>query len=73
MIESRPKGREMTSSRAPVVPAIRIEAENEWAWCGERRLDLMPKTFAVLRYLIDHAGRLITNMLGCAVRAGYFG
>ena len=51
----------MTSSRGPAAPAIRIEAENEWAWCGERRLDLMPKTFAVLRHLIDHAGRLITK------------
>src|SRR5262245_57315902 len=51
----------MTSSRGPAAPAIRIEAENEWAWCGERRLDLMPKTFAVLRHLLDHAGRLITK------------
>jgi hypothetical protein len=34
---------------------------NEWAWCGERRLPLMPKAFAVLRQLVDHAGRLITK------------
>jgi DNA-binding winged helix-turn-helix (wHTH) protein/predicted ATPase len=40
---------------------LRIEMENEWAWCGERRLELMPKTFAVLRHLVDHPGRLITK------------
>jgi DNA-binding winged helix-turn-helix (wHTH) protein/predicted ATPase len=42
-------------------PAVRIEAENEWAWCGRQRLQLMPKAFAVLRHLVDHAGRLITK------------
>ena len=42
-------------------PAIRIEAENEWAWCGDRRLELTPKAFAVLRHLVEHAGRLITK------------
>jgi DNA-binding winged helix-turn-helix (wHTH) protein/predicted ATPase len=51
----------MGSSRSSVVPTIRIEAENEWAWCGDRRLELMPKAFAVLRHLVDHAGRLITK------------
>jgi DNA-binding winged helix-turn-helix (wHTH) protein/predicted ATPase len=42
-------------------PAVRIEAENEWAWCGEQRLPLMPRAFAVLRHLVEHAGRLITK------------
>ena len=42
-------------------PAVRIEAENEWAWCGERRLRLTPKVFAVLRHLVQHADRLITK------------
>ena len=42
-------------------PAVRIEAENEWAWCGERRLRLAPKVFAVLRHLVQHADRLITK------------
>ena len=42
-------------------PAVRIEAENEWAWCGERRLQLTPRAFAVLRHLVEHAGRLITK------------
>ena len=42
-------------------PAVRIEVENEWAWCGERRLRLTPKAFAVLRHLVEHAERLITK------------
>ena len=42
-------------------PAVRIEAENEWAWCGARRLELAPRAFAVLRHLVEHRGRLITK------------
>ena len=51
----------MKPARPDNPPAVRIEAENEWAWCGERRLDLTPKAFAVLRHLVEHAGRLITK------------
>ncbi len=40
---------------------IRIEVENEWAWCGTRRLDLPPKVFAVLRHLVENPQRLITK------------
>ena len=43
------------------VPALRIDAYNEWAWCGERRLPLTPRAFAVLRYLVEHPQRLITK------------
>ena len=42
-------------------PPVRIEVENECAWRGEQRLQLMPRAFAVLRHLVDHAGRLITK------------
>jgi predicted ATPase len=42
-------------------PAVRIEAENEWAWCGARRLTLAPRAFAVLRHLVEHPGRLVTK------------
>jgi DNA-binding winged helix-turn-helix (wHTH) protein len=46
----------------PTDPApVRIESDNEYAWCGERRLRLPPKTFAVLRHLVEHAGRLVTK------------
>ena len=51
----------MKPSRTGDAPAVRIEAENECAWCGEQRLPLTPRAFAVLRHLVDHAGRLITK------------
>jgi len=40
---------------------IRIEPENEWAWRGEERLELAPRTFALLRHLVEHPQRLITK------------
>src|SRR5262245_41470477 len=43
------------------LPAVRIEVENEWAWCGERRLELTPRAFAVLRHLVEHRERLVTK------------
>src|SRR5215510_4413817 len=41
--------------------AVRIEVENEWVWCGTRRLELMPRAFAVLRHLVERQGRLVTK------------
>src|SRR2546426_12318222 len=40
---------------------LRLDRENEWVWHGEQRLQLTPKAFAVLRYLLDHPGRLVTK------------
>ena len=51
----------MRRRRSEDPPAVRIEAENEWAWCGARRLPLTPRAFAVLRHLVEHRGRLITK------------
>src|SRR5262245_41464241 len=51
----------MSRTRSEEPPAIRIEPENEWAWCGARRLELAPRAFAVLRHLVEHRGRLITK------------
>ena len=51
----------MTSHERPDHPPVRIEAENEWAWCGDRRLELTPKSFAILRHFVDQAGRLVTK------------
>ena len=49
--------------RAPEVcfRAFRLDAANERLWRGTRKVLLRPKTFAVLRYLIEHAGRLVTK------------
>src|SRR5258706_11584526 len=43
------------------VPAVRIELATGWAWRGDERLDLAPKTFAVLRHLVEHPKHLVTK------------
>src|SRR5262245_18881706 len=43
------------------VPGIRIEPDTGWAWCGDERLDLAPKAFAVLRYLVERPEHLVTK------------
>ena len=35
----------MTPGARMAAPAVRIDPENEWAWCGERRLELTPRVF----------------------------
>ncbi len=51
----------MSRTRPEDPQAVRIEAENEWAWCGTRRLELTPRAFAVLRHFVEYPGRLITK------------
>ena len=38
---------------------FRLEAETARLWRGAERLPLRPKSFAVLHYLLQHAGRLV--------------
>lgn len=40
--------------------SFRLDTANQCLWNGEARADLAPKAFDVLRYLVDHAGRLVT-------------
>jgi DNA-binding winged helix-turn-helix (wHTH) protein/tetratricopeptide (TPR) repeat protein len=40
--------------------SFRLDTANHCLWNGEDRADLTPKAFDVLRYLVDHAGRLVT-------------
>jgi DNA-binding winged helix-turn-helix (wHTH) protein/tetratricopeptide (TPR) repeat protein len=44
-----------------VFQPFRLDEINQCLWRGEQRVALMPKPFAVLRYLVDHAGRLVTQ------------
>ena len=49
-----------------VFAAFRLDTLNQCLWRRsdsrqEERILLMPKAFAVLTYLIDHAGRLVTH------------
>jgi DNA-binding winged helix-turn-helix (wHTH) protein/tetratricopeptide (TPR) repeat protein len=40
--------------------SFRLDTANQCLWHGEARANLTPKAFDVLRYLVEHAGRLVT-------------
>ena len=40
--------------------SFRLDTANQCLWNEETRADLTPKGFDVLRYLAEHAGRLVT-------------
>jgi DNA-binding winged helix-turn-helix (wHTH) protein/tetratricopeptide (TPR) repeat protein len=42
-------------------PPFRLDVINQCLWRGETRVSLMPKPFAVLRYLVEHPGHLVTH------------
>src|SRR5690242_16958478 len=42
-------------------PALSLDLQNEWVWRGKQHISLRPKAFAVLRYLAERPGRLVTK------------
>lgn len=42
-------------------PPFRLDALNERLWRESERVRLRPKAFAVLRYLVEHAGELVSR------------
>lgn len=44
-----------------VFPPFRLDLSNERVWRENHRIHLRPKTFAVLRYLVEHAEQLVTK------------
>ena len=44
-----------------VFHTFRLDAANYCLWRGEERVPLAPKAFDVLRYLMEHADRLVTQ------------
>src|SRR5262249_28845369 len=40
---------------------FRLDLANAQLWRGQREYKLKPKAFAVLRYLVEHAGQLVTK------------
>jgi DNA-binding winged helix-turn-helix (wHTH) protein len=42
-------------------PPFHLDLMNETLWCGARLVPLRPKALAVLRYLAEHAQRLVTQ------------
>src|SRR5947207_15759341 len=44
-----------------VFQPFRLDTVNHCLWRAEERLPLTPKAFDVLRYLVEHADRLVTQ------------
>ncbi len=44
-----------------VFPPFRLDTANQCLWREDARLSLAPKAFAVLEYLVERAGRLVTQ------------
>jgi DNA-binding winged helix-turn-helix (wHTH) protein/predicted ATPase len=42
-------------------PPFRLDPVNEQVWCDGQLVPLRPKLFAILRYLVEHAGRLVSR------------
>jgi DNA-binding winged helix-turn-helix (wHTH) protein len=40
---------------------FRLDTTNQCLWRGDERMSLAPKAFDLLRYLVDHADRLVTH------------
>ena len=56
----------VASANTKEFPPFRLDSVNQCLWrrgdgCADERILLKPKSFAVLRYLVDHAGRLVTQ------------
>ncbi len=42
-------------------PPFRLDPVNQCLWRGDTRIAIPPKVFAVLRHLVEHSGRLVTQ------------
>ncbi|HXH07603.1 MAG TPA: AAA family ATPase [Vicinamibacterales bacterium] len=51
----------MTAECPASTPPFRLDPADERVYCGDREITLRPKTFQVLRYLVEHAGVLVTK------------
>jgi DNA-binding winged helix-turn-helix (wHTH) protein len=51
----------MDSTRRVVFGQFRFDATNECRWQGTRAISLRPKAFAVLKYLLERPGQLVTK------------
>ena len=56
-IEMRPA----QAKRAPVRHVYHLDTANECLWRKNQKIDLDPKAFAVLRYLVENPGRIVTK------------
>jgi DNA-binding winged helix-turn-helix (wHTH) protein/tetratricopeptide (TPR) repeat protein len=44
-----------------VFHSFRLDPQNQCLWRGETRIAMTPRAFDVLRYLVEHPGRLVTH------------
>lgn len=51
----------MQGTKQLIFRSFRFDPTSERLWRGTHEVTLRPKTFAVLRYLLEHAGQLITK------------
>jgi DNA-binding winged helix-turn-helix (wHTH) protein len=50
-----------TNEEMKEFPPFRVDTRNQCLWRESERIMLRPKPFAVLRLLMEHAGRLVTH------------
>ena len=51
----------MNSAQTLLSPLFHLDPVNERLWRGSKEIPLRRKTFAVLRYLTEHPGQLVTK------------
>jgi DNA-binding winged helix-turn-helix (wHTH) protein/tetratricopeptide (TPR) repeat protein len=51
----------MASKRSLAFPPFRLDTADERLWQGPKAIPLTPKALAVLRYLVENRGRLVTK------------
>jgi DNA-binding response OmpR family regulator len=51
----------MPPESSPSAVPVWLDLANERLWCGDQARVLRPKTFALLRYLAEHPGQLLTK------------
>jgi DNA-binding winged helix-turn-helix (wHTH) protein/tetratricopeptide (TPR) repeat protein len=52
---------ELPAPRMRSFEPFRLDVANQCLWRGDTRVPLMPKPFAVLQYLVEHPGHLVTH------------
>src|SRR5947199_4902897 len=58
---SLPSRQSYGSRKMKVFHAFRLDTVNHCLWRGEERMSVAPKAFDVLRYLVEHSERLVTQ------------
>jgi TolB-like protein/Tfp pilus assembly protein PilF len=52
---------ERVSNIASSISTLRLDVGNESLWWGDQQIPLTPRAFAVLRYLVEHRGEVVSR------------